>query len=190
MDFMKDENAINIPDQYMFGPAFLVNPVTDYKATSRKVYLPQCSGWYDFWTGEFLKAGQTINAAAPYESMPLYVRAGSIIPFGPDIQYSDEKSADPITLRIYTGADASFNLYEDENVNNNYEKGKFISIPISWNESEKTLKIGNSTGSFDGMLKLRKFNIIIVSQKEKKSYNFSKIDKSINYDGKEFAVKF
>jgi alpha-D-xyloside xylohydrolase len=189
MDFMKDEQALNIQDQYMFGPAFLVNPVTDYKATRRMVYLPQCAGWYDFWTGEFLKAGQTIYAAAPYESMPIYVKAGSIIPFGPDIQYAEEKPADPITIRLYTGADATFNLYEDENVNNNYEHGKFINIPISWNEAGQTLTFGNQTGAFEGMLKQRKFNIIFISPKEKKAYAISKIDKSIDYYGREVEVK-
>jgi alpha-D-xyloside xylohydrolase len=189
LDFTKDENAINIPDQYMFGPAFLVNPVTDFKATSRNVYLPICSGWYDFWTGEFLKSGQTIRAAAPYESMPLYIKAGSIIPFGPEIQYADERPADPITLRVYTGADASFTLYEDENVNNNYQKGKFINIPFTWNETEKVLKIGTRTGSFEGMLMNRKFNIIFISPNAKKPYSYSKVDKSVSYEGKVIELK-
>ena len=112
MDFPDDVAARTVVDEYMFGPAFLVAPVTEYKARHRPVYLPSRTTWYDFWTGAALSGGQTINAPAPYDSLPLFVRAGSIIPFGPELQYTDEKPADPITLYVYAGADGSFTLWD------------------------------------------------------------------------------
>ena len=122
----------------MFGPSILVNPVTHPGVVSRQLYLPKAKGWYDFWTGEFLNGGQTIDAAAPADIMPLYVKAGAIIPFGPELQYAAEKPADPIELRIYTGDNGSFNLYEDENENYSYEKGAYSNIPVYWNEKLQT----------------------------------------------------
>ena len=189
MDFANDPRALDIPDQYMFGPAFLVNPVTDYHAVSRQVYLPKSAGWYDFWSGAFYDAGQSVNAGAPLESMPLFVKAGSIIPFGPEIQYSDEKPADPITLRIYEGADASFTLYEDENTNYNYEKGKFLEIPIRWNEKSKTLTIDKQQGTFDGMLASRTFKLIFVSVLRPRSSTYNLPDRVIRYKGERIELK-
>lgn len=162
MDFRGDANVFNIPDQYLFGPALMVSPVTKPGATTRAVYLPTGTGWVDFWTGENYSGGQTIEAAAPIETLPLFVRAGSILPYGPAIEYAMETN-DPVELRIYRGADGAFALYEDEGDNYNYEKGKCAIIPITWNESSHTLKIGKRVGKFPGMLKERTFRIVWVS---------------------------
>ena len=110
MDFMADAQVKNIGDAYMFGPSFLVAPVYEYGARSREVYFPDCEGWYDFYTNEFIAGGRSEVVDAPYDRMPLYVRAGSIVPMGPEIQWSDEKPADVIDLYIYQGADGSFTL--------------------------------------------------------------------------------
>jgi alpha-D-xyloside xylohydrolase len=134
MDFRTDARVLSIGDQFMFGPAILVNPVTEQGATTRHLYLP-VSGWYDFWTGSSVTGGKMVDAAAPLDRIPLYVRAGSIVPMGPDVEYTTEKPADPIELRVYTGADGDFTLYEDENDNYNYEKGAYATIPIHWNDA-------------------------------------------------------
>jgi alpha-D-xyloside xylohydrolase len=164
MDFRADARSHRVGDEYMFGPAFLVSPVTEYQSRSRPVYLPPSAGWYDFWSGAAWDGGQTLVAAAPYDAIPIFVRAGSIIPLGPPLQYTTEKPADPITLLVYAGADADFTLYEDEGTNYNYEHGAFAQIPIHWNDASKTLMIGKRQGSFDGMLADRTFNIVLVSK--------------------------
>jgi alpha-D-xyloside xylohydrolase len=163
MDFRSDPKVYDISDQYMFGPAFLVNPVTEPKAVSRSIYLPATTTWTNFWTGESSNGGQRADVAAPQKIIPLFVPAGSIIPLGPDLQYTDEKPAEPIELRIYTGANGSFTLYEDEGDSYNYEKGIFATIPIQWNEANQTLTIGERKGEFPGMLKERTFHIVWVS---------------------------
>jgi len=162
MDFRHDTNVYNIPDQYLFGPALMVNPVTRAGATARSVYLPAGTSWADFWTGKSYPGGQTIEAAAPIETMPLFVRAGSIIPYGPPVQ-SAMVQPDPIELRVYRGADGTFTLYEDEGDNYDYEKGDYATIPISWNEAKLELTIGNRHGRFPGMLKQRTFHVVWVS---------------------------
>ena len=165
MDFIADDNVRNIGDEYMFGPAFLVAPVYEYGARSRDLYFPECKGWYDFYTNEFFEGGSARTVDAPYGRMPLYVRAGSIVPFGPEIQWSDEKAADVIDLYVYQGADGEFTLYEDENVNYNYEKGLYSMIEFSYNDRMKLLSIEECKGEFPGMLEERTFNIIPVSEK-------------------------
>jgi alpha-D-xyloside xylohydrolase len=190
MDFRADAKAREIGDQYMFGPAFLVNPVTTYKARSRSVYLPQAAGWYDFWTGIMQTGGQTIEAPAPYDSMPLYIRAGSIIPFGPELQYTSEKSPDPITLYVYSGADGAFTLYEDEGISYDYEKGQFARIPIRWDNATRTLTIGKRLGSFPGMLNERTFQLVLVSKAKPAGFSFSpKVDQTIRYRGDEVKLR-
>jgi alpha-D-xyloside xylohydrolase len=172
-DFRADSEINNIQDQYMFGPAFLVNPVTEqlYSNTSttggiktRKVYLPKSTIWYDFWTGEAYKGGQSIDAQAPIEKIPLYIKAGSIVPMGPYLQYATEKDADTIELRVYSGANGQFTLYEDENDSYNYEKGKYSEIPINYNDTTKQLTIGNRKGSYDNLPHNKTFNIVWVSK--------------------------
>jgi alpha-D-xyloside xylohydrolase len=189
MDFAKDTAVLNIADQFMFGPSLLINPVYKYKHTSREVYLPKCAGWYDLYSGKWVAGGRKIIAEAPYERMPVFVKAGSIIPFGPDLQYTSEKPADTITLNIYTGADASFNLYEDEGTNYNYEKGAFSIIPIKYNEAAKTLTIDNRRGSFNNQLQKRVFRINIFSSGKTRSLDFDKgCDKQISYEGKVLSI--
>ena len=163
MDFYNDPNVYDISDQYMFGPAFLVSPVTEPKAVKRSVYLPNSTKWTNFWTGESYMGGKDTEIAAPEDQIPLLIRAGSIVPMGPDMQYANEKPADPIELRIYGGADGSFTLYEDEGDNYHYEEGAYATIPIQWDEAGKTLTIGARKGEFQGMLKERTFNVVWVA---------------------------
>ncbi|OQP60522.1 alpha-xylosidase [Niastella vici] len=190
MDFAKDTAVLNIGDQYLFGPSLLVNPVYQYKQRNRELYLPKCAGWYDLYSGKWYTGGQKINAEASYERMPVFVKAGSIIPFGPGLQYTSEKPADTITLNVYTGADASFNLYEDEGANYNYEKGAFTIIPVKYNEAAKTITIGDRKGTFNGMLPKRTFRINVITPNEAKHLEFdAKCDKEIMYEGKKLTIK-
>jgi alpha-D-xyloside xylohydrolase len=165
LDFRADEKVLNISDEYMFGPAFLVAPVTEPQATNKTVYLPAGTSWVNFWSGDNFDGGQTIAAAAPLEQMPLFVRAGSIVPLGPLVQFAGEKPADPLELRVYRGTDGTFTLYEDEGDNYNYERGVHATIPISWNEKSETLTIGKRKGKFPGMLEQREFRVVFVSPK-------------------------
>ncbi|WP_210487601.1 TIM-barrel domain-containing protein [Rufibacter aurantiacus] len=190
MDFGGDKNVLNISDQFMFGPSLLVSPVHEAKATSRKLYLPANTGWYSLYDGTYQKGGQQITAAAPYERLPLFVKEGSILPFGPEIQYTTEKPAETITLYVYGGKDASFELYEDENTNYNYEKGKFATIPITYNEASKTLTMGKRQGEFNGMLQKRTFNVVLVQPAKAKALQFDgKADATIAYTGNATSVK-
>jgi alpha-D-xyloside xylohydrolase len=190
MDFGNDKNVLNINDQFMFGPAFMVNPVTEYKSRARAVYLPSGSDWYEFKTGKYIAGGQTIQADAPYTEIPLYIKAGSIIPCGPEIQYTTEKPADPIRIFVYTGSNGSFTIYEDENTNYNYEKGKFTTIALSYNEKNKVLTIGKRQGSFTGMLERRTFEIVFISNQKSSGLDFhSKPDAQIIYNGNEQLIK-
>ncbi|WPU97859.1 glycoside hydrolase family 31 protein [Mucilaginibacter sp. cycad4] len=198
-DFRNDAKVYSIPDQYMFGPAFMVNPVTeqlytsadaDKKAKARQVYLPAASKWYDFWTGELLDGGQTISAAAPIEILPLYVKAGSIIPMGPHMEYATEKPADNIELRIYPGADGSFKFYEDENDNYNYEKGQYATFTFAWDNNRKELRISETKGNFPGMIKHRIFNVVLVGGKHGSGPSeVVKADKRVVYNGSALVVK-
>jgi len=185
MDFGGDTAVKNIGDAYMFGPSLYISPVYTYKAINRQVYLPAGQGWYDLYAGKYTAGGQTITADAPYERMPVFVKAGSIIPTGADIQYTGEKPADVITLFVYAGNDGSFDLYEDEGVNYNYEQGKYSIIPITYNEQTKTLMIGKREGSFTGMLNSRTFKIVFVNPAKAVSIdNVSQPVKTIKYTGK------
>ena len=192
MDFPDDTQARELVDEYMFGPAFLVAPVTTYQARSRAVYLPATPGdWYDFWTGMSVAGGQTLDAPAPYDSMPLYIRAGSIIPLGPDLQYTGEKPADPITLYVYAGADGKFTLYEDDGLTYGYEKGAFARIPISWDEKSRTLTLGKREGKFKGMLKQRTFNVVLVTKDKPVGFSFTRpAGRTAAYHGKAEKLKF
>jgi alpha-D-xyloside xylohydrolase len=190
MDFGADTAVLNIDDQYMFGPSLMINPVCVYKARSRTVYLPNTSDWYDLFTGEYFKGGQRIDAGAPISYIPVFVKLGSIIPFGPEIQYTTQKPADPITLFVYTGGDGHFALYEDENINYNYEKGAYSVIPLSYRESDHTLTLGTRKGEFPGMLRKRSFRVVVVSVEKPVKLNFDTVpDKIIQYEGKEVTVQ-
>jgi alpha-D-xyloside xylohydrolase len=190
MDFDQDTNVYNIPDQYMFGPAMLVNPVTQAGATNWDVYLPSGTIWYDFWTGLTYSGGQTFNAPAPINELPLLVRAGSIIPYGPAIQYAAQ-SVDPTELRVYRGANGAFTLYEDEDDNYDYEAGTYATIPFSWNDSTQTLTIGQRQGSFPGMLQSRTFNIVWVSSGHGAGVpSTTNADVTVQYSGSATNISF
>ncbi len=188
MDFTDDMSVRNVGDQYMFGPALMACPVYTYGARSREVTFPQGTLWYDVYTGRAIEGGRR-TVDAPYERIPLFARAGAIIPYGPDIQYSDEKPADNITLYVYKGADGSFTLYEDENVNYNYEKGAYATIPFEYNEAAGTLTIGQRQGEFPGMLAERTFNIVSVDKNHPKPYNLNASGVKVKYDGSEQTIK-
>jgi alpha-D-xyloside xylohydrolase len=190
MDFRYDSRVNDILDQFMFGREMLVCPVLEQSAKSRCVYLPKTTGsWIDFWTGKRYQAGQTIEAAAQLETIPLFVKAGSIVPMGPFIQYAEEKTNGDIELRVYTGSDGSFSLYEDENDNFNYEKGVYSTIPIQWDESKQTLTLGKRTGTFPGMLEKRTFHVVWVRDGHGSGLNLEGIpDQIISYDGKRVTV--
>jgi alpha-D-xyloside xylohydrolase len=190
MDFRADAKARDVSDEYMFGPSFLVSPVTTYKARSRVVYLPGASGWYDFWTGTAIAGGEALDVAAPYESMPVHVRAGSIVPTGPELQYTDQKPADPITLWVYAGADGAFTLYEDDGLTYGYEKEQLTRIPLHWNDAARTLTIGKREGAFTGMPQQRTFEVVVVSKAKPVGFSFApKADQTVRYDGAAVEVK-
>lgn len=190
MDFPHDTQTLNVGDQFLFGPSLLVSPVTQPGVTSREVYLPQGAGWYDFYSGEYHRGGQRLAAAAPYERIPLFVKAGSIIPLGPELQYTDEKPAREITLFVYAGADASFELYEDEGTNYNYEQGKFSTIAFTYHDGTGVLHIGNRKGSFEGMLARRIFRIVYVQPERPQGVDTSiSTTQTATYSGKEQRIK-
>jgi alpha-D-xyloside xylohydrolase len=188
MDFRNDENAQRIGEQFMFGTALLVNPVTDPGVDSWRLYLPP-TAWYDFWTGERIAGGKFINAAAPLETLPLFVRAGSILPMGPFLQYTSEKPADPIELRIYPGADGDFVLYEDEGDSYQYEKGAHATIRMHWDDARQTLTIAERQGEFPGMLERRTFNIVWVGAGHGAGVASAQVvDKPVEYTGSTVTV--
>ena len=151
---------------------------------TRPVYLPAGTAWIDFWTGQTLPGGQTVAADAPIDKIPLLIRAGSLIPMGPFIQYAAEKPADPIELRIYPGADGTFTLYEDENDNYDYEKGVYATIAFHWDDAKRQLTIDDRKGSFPGMLKERTFNIVLVGKDHGTGVGITdNPDKTVRYQG-------
>jgi alpha-D-xyloside xylohydrolase len=203
MDFAVDKKVWNINDEYMFGKSILVSPVTEslYIKTdngtstvnladikTHKVYLPAGTDWIDFWTGKKYKAGQDVDREVPIDIMPLFVKAGSIIPLDPFVQYADEKT-DPLELRIYPGANGVFALYEDENDNYNYEKGAFSLIIFTWDDAHKTLTVSDRKGAFPSMSKTHTFNIILVGEKNGTGLESPvKFSKTIQYTGKKIVV--
>ena len=200
MDFANDVKARRLNDEYMFGHALLVKPITDPMYTWKddqkrgheiypdirqakapaSVYLPT-SIWYDFFTGERYEGGRTILRPTPITDMPVYVRAGSIIPFGPDVQYSDEKNWQELEIRVYPGADDTFTLYEDEGDGYNYERGAFTEIPFTWDDSTRTLTIGPRKGSYKGMLRERRFTIIVAG-------HTSSQPQTVSYSGEAISI--
>jgi alpha-D-xyloside xylohydrolase len=188
MDFREDTRAQNIADQFLFGPAILVNPVTEPGATSRRVYLPDVT-WYDFWSGTKIQGARAIDTPAPLDQLPLFVRAGSILPLGPDVEYATEKPADPLEIRVYRGASGDFTLYEDENDNYNYEQGAHATIPFHWDDASHTLTIGESVGTFPGMLESRVFRVVFVDEAHGTGGALTQnADKSVTYTGKKIAL--
>ncbi len=201
MDFANDKQALDINDEFMFGTSLLVCPVTqamyskdtkeDFSTIKTKeLYLPNETDWYDFWTNQLVHGGQVIKKETPLDILPLYVKAGSIIPFGPKAQYATEKKWDDLEIRVYEGTNGKFTLYEDENDNYNYEKGIYSTITFSWDNSRKELTINDRKGSFPGMLNERKFSVVKVSRNNGVGMDaVKKYDKIVTYIGKKVVVK-
>jgi alpha-D-xyloside xylohydrolase len=203
MDFPTDKKALDLNDEYMFGKSILVSPVTKAMYVSqapnrtdslienfstvktKETYLPAGTDWFDYWTDEKIKGSQTVNKETPLDIIPLYIKAGSILPIGPDVQFAEEKKWDDLEIRVYPGADGNFVLFEDENDNYNYERGLYSTIQFTWKNSNNTLTISDRKGSYPGMLEARKFSVHIVNAE--KSGNQDKI---VNYDGKKIVIKF
>ncbi len=187
MDFREDDNAAVQPYEYMFGKSILVAPITEPGVDQHDVYLPESTDWYDFWTGVLYNGGQTIKAAATIDKIPLFVRAGSIIPMGRIMQYVGEKDADTLEIKIYRGADGQFDLYEDEGDTYNYEKGEYTIIPFRWNEKEQSLTICKRQGSFKGCPEKRIFNVFLVSGAEGMG---NVLKKQVSYTGTEITIRY
>lgn len=202
MDFSQDKQVLGINNQFMFGSSIMVRPVTEEQyfpksgIATREVkgvesYLPAETDWYDFWSGQRFEGGQRIWKPTPLDIMPVYIKAGSILPLGPFKQYATEIPENPIELRIYPGADGSFVLYEDENDNYNYEKGKYATIQFLWNDKDHTLTIGKRQGEFQGMIADRIFNVVIVAENNGVGEANTEIpDKAIDYSGEEMIIVF
>lgn len=208
MDFASDKKASRLNDEYLFGRNLLVKPVTDalytWKDSKRRgheiypdlrkaaapvnVYLPKGTQWFDFWSNEIHEGGQTIQKLCPIDIMPVYVKAGTIMPFGPEVQYSNEKAWDNLEIRVYPGANGSFTLYEDEGDNYNYEKGKFSLIKFNYDDQNRQLTIAPREGNFKGMLKTRKFNVVFVDSQSGSGDQPMKNSKPVEYNGSQVVV--
>ncbi|SKB31876.1 glycoside hydrolase family 31 protein [Alkalitalea saponilacus] len=200
MDFANDPKVLDIDNQYMFGKSILVCPVTEPMYTtngredfstvkSSEVYLPKGTDWIDFWTGEKHSGGQTIKKQSPIDIMPLYIKAGSILPVGPKVQYATEKKWDNLEIRIYPGANGKFTLYEDEKDNYNYEEGYYSTITFYWDDANSTLTIDDRKGSFPGMLNERHFNVVKVEKGKNTGMVPMVIDRKVFYNGGKIEVK-
>ena len=190
MDFNGDKEVENIGNQWMFGPALMACPVGYYKARNRSVYFPVDCGWYNLYTNEYVEGGQNLIVEAPYEQIPVFVREGAIIPFGPEMQWSDEKPAERINLYVYAGQNGKFQLYEDEGVNYNYEKGKYATIDIAYDDDSRTVTFSARKGNFPGMLKQRRFYVVLITKDQAKPLNLDNPEGTmVQYAGKEVSVK-
>jgi alpha-D-xyloside xylohydrolase len=191
MDFDKDPSVVNIGNEFMFGPNFLVAPVTEFNVNTKEVYLPSTIGWFDFYTGKYYSGGRNITTDVSLEKIPLFVKEGSIVPFGPELQYTSEKRSDSVTLYVYTGRDAAFTLYEDEGTNYNYEKGKYATIPFFYNEQTKALTIDKRNGEFNDMLKERVFKIVWVDHQKNIAFDMErKPDATVRYKGEKIIIQY
>jgi alpha-D-xyloside xylohydrolase len=172
MDFRADAEARGTGDQFLLGPSLMACPVTRPGAVSRPVYLPsrdgddeggKGGGWYDFWKGTWRRGGDRFEAEAPYESLPVFVKGGSILPMGPERQHTEDDPGGPLTLWVYTGADARFELYEDDGWSYAYERGEHARVPIEWSEAKGTLTVGAREGRFPGLLAKRELRVVFVT---------------------------
>jgi len=189
MDSNSDTTALKQPFEYIFGKAMLVAPVTEPNVKEWNVYLPELATWYDFWTGKRFKGGQTIKTAAPLNMIPLFVKAGSIIPLGKFIQYAGQKPLDTLEIRVYKGSNGRFELYEDEGDSYNYEKGNYSVIPFKWDEKRQTLTIGEKPGHYPGNLTKRILNIIFVNESAGLGITTGEVNRKVVYIGKETKIK-
>jgi|SRR5579862_269713 len=188
-DFREDPKALDINDEFLFGPSVLVAPVTDAGAASRHVYLPAGTDWYDFWTGQRTVGGQEVERATPLDVMPLYVRAGSIVPMGPESEYSDQHPDGQIELRIYPGSDGSFRLYEDDGVSYDYEKKICAWIGMHWDDKNRMLTFDARVGSYPGMKAHREFSVVLVDPRHGTGEAASE-GRTVDYDGTAQEVHF
>lgn len=185
MDFPADHQALEQRHEFMFGPSLLVAPVTEGKVKQWSVYLPEyAEGWIDFWNGEKFTGGQTITTNVTLDKIPLFIKAGSILPLGPEKQYASQDTDKPWEIRIYPGADATFLIYEDEGENYNYEKGKSATFLLTWKDADKMLEIGNRKGSFTGMKEKRILNITVVSPQQGTGVEIAIPTQTVTYSGK------
>jgi len=190
MDFTKDTVVTNLNDEYMFVSSLLVAPVCAFKERTKMVYLPSGQGWYDLYAGTHFDGGHVLSAEAPYERIPVFVKEGSIIPFGPELQYTSQKTADTLDLFVYTGRDALFSIYEDEGTNYNYERGAFATIKLVYNEKTKALTINDTKGRFPGMLTRRVFNVYWITAEKSRTLNFDQpADEQVVYEGRQKIIK-
>ena len=190
MDFGADKNVLEINDQFMFGPSLLINPVYEAQATKRTVYLPAGQGWFDLYSGFYFDGGQKMAAQAPYDRIPVFVKEGSIIPTGEPMEYTNQKPDSVITLYVYGGKDAKFDLYSDESINYNYEQGKFVKIPISYNHAKGKITIGKRVGEYKGMLKSQTFKIVYIDKNHPVAFgNVKTVSKTIQYTGVQISLK-
>ena len=196
-DFASDKAVWDMTDEFMFGRSILAAPIleaqyteednrqrtadngnwTEAKTASK--YLPKGTRWYDFWTNRLYNGGQKVTLQTSLDRVPMFVKAGSILPLGPEMQYVGEKAWNDLELRIYPGADGEFTLYEDEGDNYNYEKGQYTTITFSWNDRSRTLTLGERKGNYPGMLQKRTFNIVLPGGQTKQ----------VDYDGSEQNVR-
>jgi alpha-D-xyloside xylohydrolase len=189
MDFAKDSKALKQNYEYMFGPAFLVAPVLAEGVKNWNVYLPEWqTGWFNFWSGKHFKGGQSVNAEASLSIIPLFVKAGSIVPMGKFTQHTNEKQADTLEIRVYAGTDGKFKLYEDEGTNYNYEKGKYSIITFEWQEKNQTLIIGKRQGSYNGLVEYKVFNIVFVKESNGTGIKIGNTDISVKYNGERVEI--
>ena len=196
MDFADDAQVLDIKDQWMLGPSLMACPVGYYKARNRSVYFPAQCGWYNLYTGEkVIEAEQTPTSSrrlvvdAPYEQIPVFVPEGAIIPFGPKMQWSDEKPAELINLYVYAGRDGSFQLYEDEGTNYNYEQGRYATIDIRYDDANKTLTFSQRKGTFNGMLRQRRFNVVYITPDAPALLNLDNpVGRMVTYKGREVTL--
>lgn len=187
-DFPQDKVARDLADEYLFGDAFLVAPVVEYKARSRQVYFPGTGIWYDFSSGRTYRGGQTATVAAPAERMPLFVRAGAIVPMGPVMQYTDQDRSAPLTITVYTGADGSFSLYEDDGTSTAYKQGAFSRIPIRYDERTGAVTLGAREGKgWTGMPASRAIRVRWVSE-GKPVTDADAFDAQVTYNGRALTI--
>jgi alpha-D-xyloside xylohydrolase len=189
-DFRDDSRAVNISDEFLFGPSLLVAPVTDAGATVRDVYLPEGADWYDFWTGDKLRGGQTIHRNAPLNLIPLYVRAGSILPLGPEEQYTGQYPDAPIELRIYPGCNAESSLYSDDGSTYRYEKGARTTLTVHWNDASRTLSFNALQGHLPGASTNHDFRVALVSSTNGEGEMESQQTRDVIYRGSSMSASF
>jgi len=189
MDFNGDTVALNQPFEFMFGKSLLVAPITAPNVSQWNIYLPRSNGWFDFWTGQRYQGGHTVKTAVHKDRIPLFVKAGSIIPLGKLVQFSGQLPADTVEIRIYRGADGTFDLYEDEGDNYNYEKGNYTVIPFAWNDKSQTLTISKRQGHYPGSIDNRVFQIVLVSESNGTGIESNNVKKQIRYNGNKVMIR-